>query len=155
MLSLISSLVCVLSLLPSLSMAAAPPILSTLKKPFTLRAATPERWNITVYTTEVSPRFADNVNVSFLALSRSSSKLPQFKLTNGTLTTADGLLTAFHLFGSPIDPPNPIRAIAFGNEASRENLGFVEPTYAAKRVSTPGKGSKLQLIALDGGKLRR
>lgn len=155
---LTSSLICVLTLLPTLSLAAStPPLLTTLKKPFSLRTATPERFNIATYISEVSPRFQANRNVTFLQLSRTSSKLPQFKLTNGTLTTADDLFTAFRLFGEPIDPPDFIRAIAFGNADTRKFLGVIESTYAAKRVSKTfkkgGEGSGLQLITTSGGEL--
>lgn len=149
------SLICVLSLLPTLSIAAAP-VLSTLQKPFILRAATPERWNIQLEFLEIQTRFGDLYNASIPRITHSRSKPPQFKLTNPNLTTADtpdGLTAAFYGQGGPVNLPS--LPLGFADYKARI-IGATggPPVFAAKRVSTRYGRSKLQLISNQGRELR-
>ena len=146
------SLVCVLSLLPGLSIAAVP-VLSTLENPFTLRAATPERWNVVFDFQKLLLRGGATFNTFVPEISLNSSKVvPQFKLTNGNLTTADGLTAAYFFGGFPaLSNPPPI-PLYFGDFEQRINIGISQnpPVFSASPVSLPSGGSTLRLAVAQG-----
>ena len=170
--SLTFSPVCWLSLLPSLSIsvtpvlstlekpfhlrADTPPPLYTVDKPFILRAATPQQWNVYLAFDEIVDRFGDRANAFWSGITRSSYKPPQFTLTKGNLTTTDardGLTAAFYGYSGPL--PNLPRPLLFGSYTARTTIGFgFPPVFAAETVSNSSSQSKLQLILLEGRKLR-
>ena len=146
----------VLGLLPNFSVAD-PLIFSTLDKPFTLRSADLNQWNVVFYPEEFESPDGGNYNVNSPRISRDSSGAVQFRLTKGNLTTTDGLNAAFFdgdfLEGFHPLPPLPINFGDFETRAAH-SLVNITPLFAAQAVCTPSGEPKLQLFSLDGGELR-
>lgn len=148
---------CVLGILPNLSVAD-PLIFRTLDKPFTLRAADSNQWNVVFYPEEFESPDGGNYNVNSARINRDSSGAVQFRLTNGNLTTADGLTAAFfdgdYLAGLKPLPPLPIYFGDFEARAVHSLVG-ITPLFAAEAVCTPSGEPKLQLFSFNGGELSR
>lgn len=138
------------------SVAATVPLLSTLDKPFYLRAARPAQERVILNFVESFKKPLDGVLI-FSSFASNTSRGPQldqkFKLTDGKLFTADNSMSVF----LPSFPPGPLlpNPLVFGNpEQVQSTARLPIPTFAAQTVSTSSQESKLQLISLLGGGLR-
>ena len=146
--------VCGLSLLFSLQTVSVP-VFSTLEQPFALRAATPEQWNLVLKFTTIAQRGGGTYNASIVRISHNNSAIPQFRLTDGNLTTVDGLTAAFFLNDLPaLSPPSPF-PLFFDDFATRTNHALTNriPNFVAKTISTLSQGSILQLLTINRGEL--
>lgn len=147
----------VLGLLPSLSIALVP-IPATFTDPFSLRSATPEQWYVVLDSQDnLAVPGGALYNASFAKISRNSTGVPKFKLTNGELTTADGSRAAFFWNIYPTTPPLTAIPILFGDSNARDVAGTErQPSFSAWPVldgSSPGILFQLQLDS--EGELRR
>ena len=134
---------CMLGLLASLSVALQP-IFSTETEPFSLRAGTIERFNVTL-------KFNKKLQAFVPVLTLAPSKANAFILTDGNLTTPDRKLAAF--YGNVPDPfALPLLPLLFGRIVKKLPFDdtadfFVEPAFS------PSKGFRPQLFSINGGKV--
>ena len=145
-------LVCVLSFLSTLSVVASKsfrsttpddvaidrlPIFTSLHSPFVLTAQ--DGYNVIL-------RFQDANGVYVPVISRTRIRLPEFKLRNGNLTSADESLKSFYIPGQPLFPPR-LLALAF----SKRTLPDLAAEFVAvtKPDAETGK-NVLRLFAFNG-----
>lgn len=81
-------------------------------------------------------------------LSRAPIRLPEFKLTDGNLTTADGKFSAFLGPTSRIFPP-PLIPLGFAR-----GVPFLVTEFAAVAETIPSGIDVLRLVALEGRELK-
>ena len=135
-------LISVLGFLPSLIFALVHeavegvPVYSTLKQPFTLLSRQPEGAHVVV----------NGDGTPVVTFDKRAST--QFKLTNGSLTTLGGGLSAVYGPG-PLPLPPPLTPIKFRKNA---RPGDEVPFVAATHIGSHGKQS-LTLTALGERKL--
>lgn len=138
----------VLGLVPALSVASTSfhstpddiavdrlPVFSSLDGPFVL--TTQDGFNVIL-------KFQDALGSFIPVISRSRVQLPEFKLKNGNLTSADESLKSFYVPGLPTFPPR-LLALSFSKR--------VLPDFAADFVAvtrTESGKDVLQLFPLNG-----
>lgn len=146
--------VCVLGLLPSLSVAASSPVFSTLDQSFSLHAAIAFREDVVLEFTEITQRSGSTYTAGVARISSNSSNIARFRLTDGNLTMADGSTAAFFPGDFPgLFPPPPL-PIYFGDFEARAvgGLDTITPVFFAAPPSS--LESELQLFSSVGGGLR-
>lgn len=137
--------VCVLGLLPSLSIALQP-IFSTVTDPFTLSTG---RFEFGLFN--VILQFDKTVNAFLPVLTKLPvPELPAFILKDGNLTTSDALLGAF--FGDESSSEPALLSLRFGKELPIGPF-VLTADFVVNTFFSPSIGFVSRLISLNGGRV--